>query len=281
MKKNLAASVYERLKNLSKERKRPVQEIFKYYSIERFLYRLSISSYRDSFFLKGGLMLMLWNPTNYRATMDIDFLAKKIFNTAENLKRIIIEICSYEIEDGVIFETDLLKISKSQLNTKYQGISISFWGKLFTARIRMKLDFGFSDIILPSPAKIKYPVLLNFPPPILKGYTPQTLIAEKFEAIVRLGFANTRMKDFYDIWTLINRFDLNYKNLEKIIKRVMKNRGTVIKNMPKIFSESFYSNQQKIEKWNAFLRGISHKQISFKEIILNLKEFFKGLISDK
>jgi len=208
-KKNLSESVYQQLRNIAYLRKRPVQEIFKYYAMERFLYRLGASSYKKIFFLKGGLMLKVWDPYSYRSTIDIDLLAKTS-NKIENLKNIIIDICALDVvPDGVDFLTDRLSFKEVQLNTDYQGVCASFIATLFTARLLMRVDFCFSDSIFPKPSILDYPVLLDFPKPKLRGYTPETLIAEKFESIARLGFANTRMKDFYDIWLLTQQFSLD------------------------------------------------------------------------
>jgi hypothetical protein len=277
-KKNLEESIYSRLKNVAKQRKRPVQEVLKYYAMERFLYRLSVSSHQSSFYLKGGLMLMVWDPMSHRATVDIDLLAKTS-NSIANLQKIINEICATEVvPDGLAFASETLKLTEAQLEAEYHGISAAFSAQLFTAKLPMRIDFGFSDTILPHPAKVKYPTLLDLPAPELKGYTPQTSIAEKFESIIRLGFANTRMKDFYDIWLLIQQFDFDQNELREIIQQVLKNRGTVLETSPIAFLESFYGNQIKKDKWNAFLRDISHEAISLEMIMLDLKKFFKNLI---
>lgn len=245
--------------------------------MERFLYRLSVSSYQNSFFLKGGLMLMVWDPMSHRATVDIDLLAKTS-NSVANLQKIINEICAIEvIPDGLIFASETLKLKEAQLEAEYHGINAAFSAQLFTAKLPMRIDFGFSDTILPNPAKIKYPTLLDFPAPELNGYTPQTSIAEKFESIIRLEFANTRMKDFYDIWLLIQQFDFDQNELKGIIQQVLKNRGTVLETPPIAFLESFYDNQIKKDKWKAFLRDISHEIISLEMIMLDLKEFFKKI----
>ena len=176
-KKNLEESIYSRLKNVARQRKRPVQEVFKYYAMERFLYRLSMSSYQGAFYLKGGLMLIVWDPMSHRATIDIDFLAKTL-NSIENLQKIINEVCAVEVvPDGIRFDLEMLKLSKAQLAAEYHGISAAFSAQLFTAKLPMRIDFGFSDTILPQPAVVKYPTLLDLPAPELKGYTPQTSIA--------------------------------------------------------------------------------------------------------
>jgi hypothetical protein len=276
-KKNLEESIYSRLKNVARQRKRPVQEILKYYAMERFLYRLSVSSHQSSFYLKGGLMLMVWDPMSHRATVDIDLLAKTS-NSIANLQKIINEICSVEfIPDGLIFAPHSLKLSEVQLEAEYHGISATFSAQLFTAKLPMHIDFGFNDTILPHPAKIKYHTLLDLPAPELNGYTPQTSIAEKFEAIIRLGFANTRMKDFYDIWLLIQQFDFDRQELKGIIQQVLKNRGTTLEVSPIAFLESFYDNAIKKDKWNAFLRDISHETISLKDVVFDLRKFFQQM----
>ncbi|MBX7066369.1 MAG: nucleotidyl transferase AbiEii/AbiGii toxin family protein [Parachlamydiales bacterium] len=278
MKINLAESIYSRLKNVAREKKRPVQEILKYYAMERFLYRLSISSYSDSFYLKGGLMLMVWDPMSHRSTIDIDLLAKTS-NDLSHLFKILQKIGSIDQpEDGVIIDSNSFKLAASQIDAEYQGVSASFLANLFTAKIPMQIDFGFSDLILPNPAQIKYPTILNLPAPQLKGYTPQTSIAEKFETIVRWGLANTRMKDFYDIWKLIQQFSFDQKELKGIILKVLKNRGTTLEGMPQAFSESFYKNETKNEKWNAFLKNISHEPLPLEKVIGDLKLFFNYLI---
>ena len=143
----------------------------------------------------------------------------------------------------------------------------------------MRIDFGFSDTILPHPAVVKYPTLLDLPAPKLKGYTPQTSIAEKFESIIRLGFANTRMKDFYDIWLLIQQFDFDCKELQRIIHQVLKNRGTSVEIPPIAFLENFYDNPIKKDKWNAFLRDISHEPISLEKIAGDLSKFFANVFA--
>jgi predicted nucleotidyltransferase component of viral defense system len=246
--------------------------------MERFLYRLSVSPHQNAFYLKGGLMLMVWNPMSHRATVDIDFLAKTS-NSIENLQKIINTVCGIEVvADGVRFAPETLKLSETQLKAEYHGISAAFSAQLFTAKLPMRIDFGFSDTILPHPAVVKYPTLLDLPAPKLKGYTPQTSIAEKFESIIRLGFANTRMKDFYDIWLLIQQFDFDRKELQGIIRQVLKNRGTSVEAPPVAFLETFYDNPIKKDKWNAFLRDISHEAVSLEKVAGDLRTFFTTVL---
>lgn len=185
-KKNPGESIRQRLKNLSEQRKRPFDEILRYYAMERFLYRLSISPYSGKFFLKGGLMLKVWDSLDHWATMDIDLLAKTS-NQIENLHRIITEVSAIGCEvDGVTFDTEKLILRHTQTAGDYNGISSSFQAKLFATRMPVLIDIGFNDIIVPNPAKIQYPTLLDMPEPALLGYTLETVIAEKLESIVKL-----------------------------------------------------------------------------------------------
>jgi len=279
IKKNLDELIFNQLKNVAEQRKRPAQEVLKYYAMERFLYRLSTSPHQNSFYLKGGLMLMVWNPMSHRATVDIDFLARTS-NSIENLKEIIKAICETKVvADGIRFFPETLKLSKTQLAAEYHGIGATFSAQLFSAKLPMHIDFGFSDTILPQPAVIKYPTLLDLPAPQLKGYTPQTSIAEKLESIVRLGFANTRMKDFYDIWLLIQQFDFDRQELQDIIHQVFKNRGTSIESFPIAFLETFYGHPTKKDRWNAFLKAISHEPIALEKVVDDLKAFFTEVLT--
>jgi hypothetical protein len=278
-KQNFEESIYSRLKNVAKQKKRPFQEILNYYAMERFLYRLSMSPHRGSFYLKGGLMLLVWDPTSHRATLDIDLLAKTSHSKV-NIENILREICTFEVvTDGVRYDSHSLNLTETQLEADYPGLNATFRAQLFTAKLPIRIDVGFSDTVLPRPAQITYPTLLDFPAPQLKGYTPQTSIAEKFESIIRLGFANTRMKDFYDIWLLIQQFDYDKQELRSIIQKVLKNRGTEAQTFPTAFSASFYDHPAKQDKWNAFLKDITSSPIPLERVILDLREFFKPLVS--
>ena len=187
MVKNLGESVRQKLKNYSLQKKRPFDEILRYYAIERFLYRLSISSYQKIFFLKGGLMLKVWNHADHRATMDIDLLAHTS-NNISNLSQIIRSVSDQKNpDDAILYHTKNLIIRDSQTGGDYQGVRASFSAALFRTRIPVLIDIGFNDIIVPQARKIKYPTILDMPNPELFGYPPETVVAEKLESIVKLG----------------------------------------------------------------------------------------------
>lgn len=278
-KKNLPESVYTKLKNIALTKNRPTQEILRYYAMERFLYRLSTSKHKDSFFLKGGLMLMIWDPTTHRATVDIDLLAKAN-NSIENISRILKEIFSHPVlQDGIEFDSTNLVLAESQIETEYTGLSARFSASLHTAKLPLRLDIGFSDKIFPKPANLKYPVLLDFPSPQLKGYTPETMIAEKLDAMVKLGLANSRMKDFYDVWTMVNKFQIKPEAIAPVIKEVLQNRKTTIREVPKAFTEAFYNTPKALERWDSFLKDIGHDPIPLEQVILEIRNFFLPILS--
>jgi hypothetical protein len=284
-KKNLQESVYTKLKNIALKKNRPTQEVLRYYAMERFLYRLSVSDHKHLFFLKGGLMLMVWDPATHRATVDIDLLAKAN-NSIENISKIIKEICLYPVlQDAIEFDSTTLTLAESQIDTEYTGLSARFSAYLHTAKlplridiVPLRIDIGFSDKIFPKPANLNYPTLLEFPPPQLWGYTPETMIAEKLDAMVKLGLANSRMKDFYDVWTMVNQFQITPEKIAPVIRDVFQNRKTVIREVPKAFSEAFYNTPKTLERWNSFLKSIGHDSISLEKVVLEIKDFFLPLL---
>lgn len=278
-KKNLGESIRQRLKNLSDQRNRPFDEILRYYAMERFLYRLSISSHAQKFFLKGGLMLKVWDSLDHRATMDIDLLARTS-NQIDNLHRIITEVSEIACEDdGIAFDTQKLILRNTQTGGDYNGVSSSFSAKLFTTKMPVLIDIGFNDIIIPKPQQIKYPTLLGMPEPNLLGYTLETVIAEKLESVVKLALVNTRMKDFYDLWTILREHEIQPGKLSIAIDEVFANRKTPLKP-PIAFTAEFYSNKETQQRWNNFLAAMGKQQIKFEDVILELSKSTSGFFGE-
>lgn len=270
-KKNLSESIRQRLKNLSDQRNRPFDEILRYYAMERFLYRLSISSHAKKFFLKGGLMLKVWDSLDHRATMDIDLLARTS-NQIDNLHRIITEVSQIACEeDGIAFDTQKLILRNTQTGGDYNGVSSSFSAKLFTTKMPVLIDIGFNDIIIPKPQQIKYPTLLDMPEPALLGYTLETVIAEKLESVVKLAFVNTRMKDFYDLWTILKSHEIQPDKLNIAIQEVFANRKTPLKR-PIAFTAEFYDSKETQQRWINFLSAMGKQQIRFEDVIMELSK---------
>ncbi len=275
---NLGESIRQKLNNLSKKQKRPFDEVLRYYAIERFLYRLSISSFANSFFLKGGLLLKVWNYSDHRATMDIDLLARTS-NKIDNLRTTIIELSNVDItDDAISFDTQNLLLKKRQIGGEYHGISASFSAMLFKSKIPILIDIGFNDIIIPEPKKIQYPTLLNMTPPYLFGYTPETVVAEKLESIVKLKLINTRMKDFYDIWTIFSKELTDSNKLASAINKVFCNRKTKLE-YPIAFSNSFYEDPETKKRWRNFLMTMRKEPLELKQVISEISQRLEPIFS--
>lgn len=215
--KNLAASVHQKLLNKAKETNRPFNELLQYYAIERFLYRLSRSPFADRYVLKGALMFNAWGMPGFRPTQDIDLLGHTS-NVMDQIVEAFRQICDAEVEeDGLVFDIKSVQGERIKEDADYEGVRVRFVGLLGQARVHMQIDIGFGDVVAPAPVAINYPVILNFPAPTLHGYPRETMIAEKFQAMVALGETNSRLKDFYDICTLAMKFDFDGKILQKAI----------------------------------------------------------------
>ena len=227
-------------------------------------------------------MLKVWDPGTHRPTIDIDLLAR-MNNSVENISRIFREICSHLVaqDDGVEFDTTNLLLTESQIQREYTGLSARFSARVHTTKLPLRVDIGFSDKILPKPAKFSYPCMLDFPAPELQGYTPETTIAEKLDAIIKLGLANSRMKDFYDIWMLLRQFQIKPEKLSPIVKQVFKNRKTVVHGIPKAFSSDFYSSTRTKTRWKAFLKNIGDESIELESVVAEIREFFLPILEEK
>ncbi|MGB5619621.1 MAG: nucleotidyl transferase AbiEii/AbiGii toxin family protein [Desulfobacterales bacterium] len=198
--KNMSASVHQRLLNKARELSCPFNEIIQHFAIERFIYRLSKSPHADRFVLKGALMFSAWTGSMSRPTMDIDLLGK-IENNLELIAAIVKDACDTDVDDdGIVFHKDTVIATRITEDVDYKGVRILLRGNLGSIRLFLQIDIGFGDVVIPGPGKVKYPVLLDFPEPELNGYTMESTIAEKFQAMVKFGLLNSRMKDFYDIW---------------------------------------------------------------------------------
>lgn len=196
---NVAASARQRLLNISRQQGEDFQLILIRYAIERLLYRISKSKYFDQLILKGAMLFQIWSKQSHRPTRDIDFLGCGE-HSESRYRRMFEDICMTEVdEDGLKFDMRSIQVSTMKENEKYQGIRITFNAHLGSARIPIQVDIGFGDVITPHPVDIEYPTILEFRAPRLKSYPRETVVAEKFQAMVALGIANSRMKDFFDI----------------------------------------------------------------------------------
>jgi hypothetical protein len=254
MNKNLPASVRQRLTSKAKETQRPFQELLQYFAMERFLYRLSRSRHSQKFILKGALMFTAWGGPLSRPTRDIDLLAR-MDNAVETVVALIREICAQEVEpDGLVFDVESVAGAVIKEDADYSGVRITFLATLQTARISMQLDLGFGDVVTPKATVTTYPALLDFESPQLLGYSRETVVAEKFEAMTKLGLFNSRMKDFYDLWILSRRFDFEGALLATAIQKTFANRKTAVLSRPTALTPEFGADTSKQGQWQAFLR---------------------------
>lgn len=253
MTRNIAASVRARLQNRAREEGRPFQELLQYYGLERFLFRLSCSAYRDRFVLKGALMLRVWDAATPRPTRDIDLLAFT-HNDIDEIRAIMVEVCGSDEGDGVVFDAETVTAERIKEDADYQGVRIRFMGFLENARIPMQIDMAFGDVMHPAATIADYPTLLDAPAPTLRVYPRESVIAEKFQAMVHLGTLNSRMKDFYDVWLLSRQFDFDGASLAEAVVKTFENRGTEVQPEPTAFTPAFYQAGDKGKQWTAFLR---------------------------
>lgn len=252
--KNMAHSIHQRLLNMAKATGRPFNELLQYYAMERFLYRLSISPHAGQFTLKGALMLVVWKVPLARTTLDIDLLAR-MSNRAGDVAEVIRAVCTHPAEpDGLTFDPDSVQSEPITEDADYAGIRTVVRGHLGNARISIQVDMGFSDVTVPEPMECEFPSLLELPAPRLRGYRRETTVAEKYEAMTKLGVLNSRMKDFYDIWLLGRNFDFDGSLLTEAVLRTFARRGTKIEARPVALTAAFCEDPAKQEMWSFFMR---------------------------
>jgi len=260
--KNIKASVRAQLQNKAKATECPFSEILQYYGMERFIYRFSRSKYADKFILKGALMFTVWQVPERRATLDIDFSAR-FDNQIAGIEKAIKDICEVSVvPDGLTFDPGTVKGQTIKEDADYEGVRVKFRGFLERSRISMQIDVGFGDIIYPKPKVIDYPVMLDFPKPHLTGYPEESVVSEKFEAMVKLGLLNSRMKDFYDIWLMMHRFDFNGARLSEALKRTFSHRKTPLPEQKPLFAKEIYDEKSdRQELWKSFLKRGNIKHV--------------------
>jgi predicted nucleotidyltransferase component of viral defense system len=274
--KDMAVSVRDRLLNLARERGEDFQLILTQYGLERLLYRLGKSDYRDLFILKGAMLFMLWSDQSHRPTRDVDFLGLGD-NSETGLRTVFHELCEIPVEDdGLTLIADSIQVDAIRDDTEYGGMRVKLFGELAGARIPIQADIGFGDAVTPDPRSIEYPTLLNSPAPKLMAYPHETVVAEKYQALVTLGMANSRMKDFYDLWIISSEFDFDGLMLSKAIGNTFSRRHTPLpEHVPFGLSLEFYRDSQKNTQWNAFVRKgmLAASPPTLENICLSLEAF--------
>ena len=253
--RDIGASVRARLLTLAREKGQAFELLLVRYATERLLYRLSSTPHRDHFVLKGAVLMITWFQDPHRPTRDVDLLSYGD-PAPERMLAIFREVCAIKENDGITFDVDALQIELIREVTEYGGLRLRTTGRLAGAQITVVIDIGFGDAIEPGLEEINLPVLLDLPVPRLRAYVRETVIAEKFQAMVMLGLANTRLKDLYDIWILSRHFDFGTDRLSRAIAATFECRGTTIpEEVPDALTAAFATDATKQQTMGSIQKG--------------------------
>lgn len=253
--KNVAHSVRERLRNLSRKTGEDFQLLLTRFVVERLLYRLAQSEHRDHFVLKGAVLFTLWTGEMHRPTRDVDFLG---FGdpSAMRLGDVFRTLCTLAVDDdGLEFDPTSVAVEAIREDQEYGGQRVKFDVRLGQARLTLQVDVGFGDAITPAAEEVEYPTLLGMDPPRLKAYPKETVVAEKLEAMVQLGMANSRMKDFYDLLVMSRTFPFEGEALRQAVAATFARRGTALPSgLPVALTDAFAADDAKAKQWKAFCK---------------------------
>ena len=252
---NVPASVRARLLKLARQRGDRFQDVLLRYGAERLLDRLSRSTYRERFILKGAMLFAVWAGAPHRATRDADLLGVGGMSAGDAVPAFReIAAMPADPDDGLLFDLDSLAAEDIREENVYGGVRITVTATLDGARIPLQVDFAFGEAVVPPPETIALPTLLDFPPIRLRGYPPEVTLAEKFEAMVKLGLANSRMKDYYDVWYLATHRRFEPARLRQAVRATFKRRGTALPtDTPDGLSDEFGADPERERMWRAFL----------------------------
>ena len=277
---NSVASIKDRLKNKSRETGRTLQELFTLYGLERTIYRLSVSPYKENFVLKGGIFLYALYQGDYpRSTTDIDLLAQRISNAEANMKAVFTIILSQKVDDPLRFDLNTLSVTPITEFKEYHGVNVSVTAYLDRTKIPISIDIGFNDLIYPEKTEMEFPITLedNSVPRIF-AYSLYSSVAEKFEAIVSLGYDNSRFKDFYDLYVLATRNDFDGKTLSEAVRETFNHRKTGLTDIA-AFEAGFATEPLRQSRWNSFIKKKKAMiNISLEETISIIKTFIQPII---
>lgn len=278
--RNIAASVRARLLNRARETRQDFNLVLTRYALERLLYRLSVSPHSDQFLLKGALLFDVWFDIPYRPTRDADFLG---LGPAElpHLESVFKELCAIDIGDGVAFQPDTVRAAQIRKEANYAGVRVTLLGLIDGARCPIPIDIGFGDAVTPGPEDVQYPVMLpEFDAPKLRVYPRYTVVAEKLEALVSLGIANSRMKDYFDLWVLSRYTNFDGDTLRRAIRATFDRRKTALPtDAPFGLTDRFVHDAHKQTQWQAFLGKNKLEALNLEEVVATLRGFLLPVIT--
>lgn len=275
-KKDLAASVRQRLLDRSRRAGEEFQRTLVRYAIERLLYRITVSEHSERFMLKGAMLFMVWAEEPHRGTRDLDLWGKGAADPDE-LATVFREICSVGVQDdGITFDVESITAERIREDNIYAGVRVRFFGDLSGARVPMQVDIGYGDAIDPPPVRIEYPTILDMPAPVILAYPREVVVAEKLQAMVSLGIANSRLKDFHDIAELARRFVFDGERLITAIRSTFERRGSSVpEETPAGLTPEYYEDPSRQAQWRAFLRrtAATDQSSSFDSIVEEVRRF--------
>ena len=284
--KNYGKSNRTKLLNLSRQTKgADYNLILLRFVQERFLYRLSLSAYRENFFLKGGALLYAHERFAARPTRDMDFLGDHINRDKENIKRSMLEICCIACEeDGVTFDCgeEDIWLEDITVEQEYNGTRVHMTARMDTIVQPFSIDVGFGDVIVPQPAHLDYPLLIEGLPAVnVEAYSLETVVAEKFQTMIDRGTINSRMKDFFDVYTILKADKVDDALLKEAVVEVFANRGTQMDADNVVFSEDFVQDETRQNMWKVYLKRIKYKdELSFPEVMDVVRERLQPMMGE-
>lgn len=259
--RNIAGSHRAKLLNLSRDRREDFQFLLGRWVSERFLFRLSHSPHRNDFVLKGAMLFVAWEGRLHRPTKDLDLLGYRSSDVEKVTDRIR-DICSVVADDGIVFDVRKIMGERIKEDAEYEGVRVRVPASLDGARVSMQVDVGFGELIDPPASELDFPVLLPLDAPRVRAYSPEAVVAEKFHAMVVLGIANSRMKDFFDIWTLASTRRFEMTTLTSSIRGTFERRRTAVPDStPLALTSEFLLDEMKRKQWDAFCNRLGLKGI--------------------
>ncbi len=276
--RNVAASIRARLKQHADAQQQDFNLTLTRYGLERLLYRLSISPHANRYLLKVALLFALWYDQPHRPTRDADLLGFGP-DDIESAVPAFREICQIEVDDGMAFDPTSVKGTTIRKEAGYGGVRVDLLATLDGARIALQVDIGFGDAVTPAPEAVHYPVLLHdLPAPQLRAYPKYTVVAEKFHAVCLLGMANTRMKDYFDLWVLLTEGVLDPQELRRAVAATFHRRQLALPHaIPSGLSDGFAQDAAKQKQWAAFLKKNRLQALDLAEVVGLLRSEFQKL----
>ena len=265
-----------RLRNLAQQRGDDVQALLIRFVLERLLHRLAASRHGDEFLLKGAMLFAAWADAPHRATRDLDLLGHGTPDL-DRLAEAFRDIAATVVEpDGVVFDAGSVQAARIRDDQLYLGVRVTLAASVATARVSVQVDVGFGDAVRPAPVELRYPSLLGMPTPTLRAYPRETVVAEKFQAMVSLGELNSRMKDFYDLFTLAQRFAFAGAPLGDAIRATFERRSTELpRQEPIALRPEFAALRDKGTQWRAFVRRsrLLTAEVEFADVVASVHAF--------